>query len=135
MNDIVAFLRARLDEDEAAAKKATGEHWEFDGATVIYGHALEQVVDYVYDDNQEHIARHDPARVLREVEAKRRIVDEHPVDTPWRPEFGSCETCADEELGGDDGDSRFKKSFPCPTIRLLALPYSDHPDYDPAWKV
>jgi hypothetical protein len=28
------------------------------------------------EENAEHIARHDPARVLREVEAKRRLLDE-----------------------------------------------------------
>jgi hypothetical protein len=112
MNDIVAFLRARLDEDEAAAKKATGEHWEFDGATVIYGHALEQVVDYVYDDNQEHIARHDPARVLREIEAKRRIIaDFEDESTP---------------LGETRGLSG--------AIMHLTAVYDTHPDYQGKWR-
>lgn len=23
----------------------------------------------------------------------------------------------------------------CPTLCLLALPYADHPDYDPSWAV
>ena len=55
----------------------------------------------------------DRGRVLREVEAKRAMLAEltrWPFD--YRPE---C----------DDPTRLF--------VRLLALPYSDHPDYDPEW--
>lgn len=24
--------------------------------------------------------------------------------------------------------------LPCPTLQLLAMPYADHPDYDPSWQ-
>jgi hypothetical protein len=26
------------------------------------------------------------------------------------------------------------QGWPCQTLRLLALPYADHPDYRPEWK-
>ncbi|WP_406500043.1 DUF6221 family protein [Streptomyces sp. NBC_00846] len=47
-----------------------------------------------------HVALHDPARVLREVEAKRRILARHARD-PW----------------------------PCHNLRDLASPYTDHSDF------
>lgn len=58
-----------------------------------------------------------PARVFAECEAKRRIVQLHGND--WNPR-GKCATC--DEVG------------PCDTLRALALPYADHPDYDEAWR-
>jgi hypothetical protein len=38
---------------------------------------------------------------------------------------GTCATCDDWYGGGQD--------WPCPTLRLLALPYADHPGYEPEW--
>lgn len=52
------------------------------------------------------------ARERREVEAKRRIVDLCDTETP--------------ETGGLPLAIR--------TLRLLALPYADHPDYSKAWR-
>ncbi len=81
-----------------------------------------------------HIARHDPARVLREVAAKRRIMELHQEglsnDFPMgvEPAEGDilCMTCDDRAL---------KQYYPCPTLRLLALPYADHADYRADWAV
>jgi hypothetical protein len=73
-----------------------------------------------------HIVRHDPARVLREVEAKRRILDLHARDhecsiySDYRP--GEIDSCG-YVLDGD-----------CSTVRLLALPYSDRPGYRDEWR-
>lgn len=60
-----------------------------------------------YKVNAEHIARHDPARVLAEVQAKRGILDLI-------------------NQRGDDMSVYY--------LRRLALVYADHPDYDEAWK-
>ena len=58
----------------------------------------------------------DPAFVLAECEAKRQIVKEHlEAGETW------CPSC--------DGQTQ-----PCKTLRLLALPYADHPDYRQDWK-
>lgn len=73
----------------------------------------------------EHIARHDPARVLAEADAKRRIIKVHfrrrsyDWDEPGVIGF-ECAQCCDR--------------FPCTTLRLLALPYADHPYYKPEWR-
>ena len=59
----------------------------------------------------EHVRRHDPARVLAECEAKRRVIEE-------------C----------DDYDNPSEVLILADQIlRHLALPYADHPDYDPSW--
>jgi hypothetical protein len=108
---IVAFIRARLDEDEDAARAAGGQAWTWDGG--LYAtHPTDEVVDYVYGDNGPHIARHHPAHVLAEVEALRRVVDE-------------CEEVASMTQAGF--------IFALRVVRLLAAIWRSHPSYDPAW--
>lgn len=73
------------------------------------------------------LRRFTPNRLLREVGAKRLTIDEH---QPWL-QHGfrwTCSTCYD----GDDGLDPVSL-YPCPTLRLLALPYTDHPEYDERW--
>ncbi len=61
-------------------------------------------------------ALNDPASVLRDIEAKRRLIAEHyPVDP--------C----------DAHDPSFH-TIPCDTLLLLALPHADHPDYQEDWR-
>jgi len=133
-SDLVTFLRARADEDEAAAVAAR------DGGT--WGAAHDFVVDDLCGVGElaaAHIARHDPARVLREVEAKRRIVKLHERIWihPAADEFNDahlttepmpvCASCRPEM------QFRRAQSWPCRTLRTLALPYADHPDYQEGW--
>lgn len=177
MTDIVAFIRARLDEDEWWAREASrprdgappaeGVHWHWvDGETdepltmdPMLGDELNDggradlrsveefptrsvgllplfPVSYAQEVSTvaaAHIARHDPARVLREVTAKRRVLaaverwrDPHPGldctndDDPWAP----CELHA-AATGRLDPY----------VLVLLAGCWSDHPDYDQAWAV
>jgi hypothetical protein len=67
MSDLVAWLRAQIDEDERVALAANTEeiHWlaEYGASTTS-------------DDSEAHIKRHDPARVLAEVAAKRALLEE-----------------------------------------------------------
>ncbi|MFF3128521.1 DUF6221 family protein [Streptomyces sp. NPDC057908] len=125
MDDLVQFLRDRLDEDEQTARAASWDEWDsshwtarhreqYDGRWVVVDHAEEGVTDvtpHAADDAAvaQHIARYDPARVLREVEAKRRIIDGHTADFHWCPMQ----------------DNVFK---------ALALAYADHPDYRNDWR-
>src|SRR6266550_3786728 len=77
MDDLVAFVTARLDEDEAAARESyyEGQRWltEEEGVYRWPDDELVHTADRKADAR--HIARHDPARALREVEAKRAILD------------------------------------------------------------
>lgn len=122
MRDLVEFLRARLDEDEAVARRL-----EPDPVWMRVGSELAV-------DNEDEIAI-SAGRVLREVEAKRRILGEHSPDVP--DPWGECATCAEEEQVEDHGDHvvgyRSGKTYPCLTVRLLTLPYCDHPDYQEEW--
>ena len=167
--DIVEFLRARLDEDEAVARAAvvtTGvwvgevnrddtDHPEeiteavvqesVDGSMdrflavtsftrfrplLSVGENVSDVSQWVSgppegptgESQVTHIARHDPARVLREVEAKRRIL--YTCDTATRMWLHArTEEYADGVA--DPGDT---------ILRALASVYADHPDYDPEWR-
>ena len=178
--DIVEFLRARLDEDEAVARAAVipahnkpGAYkphpelaeWFYDGDEVEYVQTPEMLAHkypdrlYVTMDREglgpsveadvaNHIARHDPARVLREVEAKRRIVDLHanwPVLVQGQPKYemqqmdatGFVSFRATQQtawLTEREYRERFGVEPPAaPMIRALASVYADHPDYDPEW--
>lgn len=128
------FLNARLDEDRAVAREAAGltECWVaeepaigivlVDGEPLIEGHITGLTA---------HIARHDPARVLREVEAKRAVIAtaflyEATIDGEW-----GCVHNADEIAAGRCPDIRPDKVY---ILRLLAAIYSDHPDYRDEWK-
>lgn len=95
----------------------------------------------------EHIARWDPARVLAEVAAKRQLLEVHKVNVEVEgppPAFRDphvryqegrvtywCDECDhDRDYGHISGPDQG-----CRTLRLLALPYADHKDYDPAWRI
>lgn len=143
MSGIEEFLRARLDEDEQVARAAIAGPWAVHSNGEVYAPQFDHEVRYsgvltsvehlmvtqdreglmssVQEAEAEHIARHDPARVLAEVAAKRRIVGlhEHKADSmALYPNPGNASGLM--ALGG--------------VLRLLALPYADHPDYDESWR-
>lgn len=136
---IVEFLWARLDEDEQVARRATAGRWAWIDPGGRHKIALVAVIatDWqmvvpsgsgdVYPSrwDADHIARHDPARVLREVEAKRRIVELH-SETELQNDEG-------ENVGAGCADCAHF-DWPCETLRLLALSYADHPGYDESWR-
>ncbi len=136
--DLVAFLRARLDEDEQIAHAASdlGASWYVDGRTgevaavqpdpkpgdsaVWVTCDSEGLSAAVEEEQAVHIARHDPARVLREVEAKRRII----------AEYEAAAADADPE---DDADRALLSSLRG-VLKALALPYAEHPEYRAEWR-
>jgi hypothetical protein len=112
--DLVAFLNARLAEDEEAARRATDGPWHQAGMSVrgrgrAYGTGKEDVIlviRHTWPQEAAHICRHDPARVLREVAAKRAILSSYTAAPDW--------------VGRED-------------VGHLAAVYSDHPDYREEW--
>jgi len=116
---LTEFLMARIAEDEAVAKAATPGPWKVDNETyaeTIYAaDGFTAVVAGgrwggeapVFDSTADavHIVRHNPARVLAECEAKRRILTyaEHNDDVYL--------------LGS-----------------YLALPYADHESFQAEWR-
>lgn len=128
---LIEFLNARLDDDERVARAAAdaaehqkwgafgyediasvgaehpdhpdGEEWYLLGGNLFRQFGDRSLV--------EHVARHDPARVLREITAKRAIIEDL--------DYG----------GGEMGDAQDH------VTRRLASVYADHPDYQQEWKV
>lgn len=134
---IVDFIRARLDEDEAAANSATSGPWTNDDPMASDGVFAKAIDDFVVDcdyvhmgpfavHNATHIALHDPSRTLREVAAHRALLDEHE-----RTSVG-CRTCCVET---NDGYDYTPVRWPCPTLRILASIWSDHPSWRSEWSV
>jgi hypothetical protein len=127
-DDLVAFLRARLDEDEQGARAVTANGWANIGPHPADSRPVAQ-----------HIFRHDPARVLREVEAKRRIIDglEAARDNLQKSAANYQAWAAGErEPHPGVNGSGAESLIPGLTyaMQVLASPYSDHPDYHEEWR-
>ncbi|MER5779555.1 DUF6221 family protein [Streptomyces sp. NPDC002039] len=119
--DLVTFLEARLDEEAGLARCCGGDGC---GRWSARGHAVDfcQVeLSGFHPTIAAHVALHDPARIRREVEAKRRILARHVLS----PAVG------DPELPWDDRDDcQFDGDpWPCDDLLDLASPYVDHPDF------
>src|SRR5574337_1430284 len=137
MSDLTEFLLARISEDETLARKSSPSPWQYGDVESVAGGSLydktrmigslhyEQPTDHdgtivrhllsdEADANGAHIARHDPARVLAECEAKRRIVEDRLHLDTVRP-----------------GAIRAHSEWAC---RVIASIYADHPDYREEWK-
>jgi hypothetical protein len=75
-------------------------------------------------DAGRHIARHDPARVLAEVAAKRRLMNHAIYMTQWTDEH---------QAGVSEHEIRMMRIAGEHVLRLVASPYADHPDYRHGW--
>lgn len=194
MSDLVAFLRARLDEDQAWADACQGHHWQWvqsqtdEVATPdpMLDEHLEAPDQYGESSSSHlslrsveeemskptprpyglppfpgqmlpkswpiyhceevnaaaagHIIRHDPARVLREVEVKRMLIDEliEGVDEAFGEgsidhnlRYRGPSTSTDEETGELEEIPEWNVTR---QLRLFALLYDAHPDYREEWK-
>ena len=135
---LVAFLTARLDEDQAVAREAAGlaECWVaeepaigvvlVDGEPLIEGHITGLTA---------HIARHDPARVLREVRAGRKLIAAYEDRLSWVHDYS--DPGSDYE---DPGGLKLKweegaTAALLAAIQLRAAIYSEHQDYRQEWAV
>lgn len=128
MSGLVEFLRARLDEDEAKAAPLA-RPVEKQGL-VDWPAAIAALGPGWYG----YLVRHRPDRILREVAAKRRIVDAHPIDDDLSEYARSCGVGLSFGCGVcHEWDGVVTGDGYCGTLRLLAAPYSDHPDYNPDW--
>lgn len=142
---IIEFIEERLAEDEAAARRVSSSRWNagfYEDHPGEYVSVLEDIDAPVDDDGfanfydgrgyaATHAARHDPARVLREVTAKRRILGEifdnaSGIDGEW----GDGHTAAEIRTGlcDDHGGSSAAK-----LLGMMATIWSDHPDYQQDW--
>ncbi|HUX69534.1 MAG TPA: DUF6221 family protein [Cellulomonadaceae bacterium] len=119
------FLTAMLDEDEAMARR-----WPSEPPSIAPdGH--------FWRDTSGHPIYAPRAFVLADVASKRAILALHQTrvyhpDNSRRPanplpDVDHCD-CQEE-------DGVIIGAEPCETKLLLAQPYSDHPDFNPAWQL
>lgn len=144
------------DEAEAADREGislrTVEHFPSKWAGPLPGFVVHQVDEADIPGALEHIAIHDPARVLAECAAKRAIIEWHKswpvlVETPF--EFGSSVDSSSDphritmqltrrQMWLTEQEYRVKFGAEPPTapiLRMMAAVYCDHPDYDPDWRL
>lgn len=142
---VTAFLAARLDEDEAAAEAARDAHrwrgaskgdphWDTDSSGVSTADGVRVASGpYAGSDLDEetggHIARHDPARVLRSVTADRELLEAYASQDGYDlPE--SVHDGRDPDERERDEDLQDTLAW---VIRVRAAVYSDHPGYQNEW--
>lgn len=117
----MTFLHARLDEEADLARRCDGDgcgEWSAQGHTVDF---CQVELSGFHPTIALHVALHDPARVLREVEAKRRVLARHALS----PATGDPELpWANRDDCQYDGET-----WPCEDLLDLVSPYGDHPDY------
>jgi hypothetical protein len=109
---LTEFLLARIAEDEAVAEAVPEPLIARDTFDVRFS-TFES--DHSRAD-EEFVRRFDPARVLAECVAKRRIVLLHGI-----PGDGTFDDPCDYFPG-------------CDTLRILAAVYANHPDYREEWR-
>lgn len=157
MSDVVEWLREQVDTDERIAWAVASKDWTAVGTRFPDpgSHAEEMLRGYVYDFDADrsvsadsvpdadgdgpdavHIAEHDPDRVLRQVQAFRRILREHRrvdddpayIDDTWGyPQCYGCGANFHEEYNVDNIED-------CPVLRNLASIYSHRPGYSEDWR-
>lgn len=100
MDDLLALVRAHIDDDEQTARATL---WDGSGNTPDWHLPASATVDtggaefYAVDQTvARHIERHDPARVLRDVAAKRWIIDQ--AEQAWNRSPRSAKALAWREL-------------------------------------
>lgn len=145
MKKIEEFLNARLAEDEAMAQGAARHFsaiWTFDNGEAAaqreeiarggrFGanprvDGITSGCRYNAESEMEHIARHDPARTLREVATKRAIIEAAADAT-------GCDMQVDSEFGVGRRNLDKDPYVGDVILRALASAYADHPDYQPGW--
>lgn len=128
MDDLITWLRAQLDRQERYARKASPGPWKANAEhdEVIAVDDLVLADGFALNEPQlratvDHIVENDPDRVLREVEAKRRIIEAAVV--AWN------ESC-------NPTDDFWVSIVPTlkAVVRNLAMPYCDRPGYRDEWR-
>lgn len=148
MSDIVEFLRERYDEIEAAANAVAAAlsdsesccichpdagvdvaEWRWHGGTSCLvlascarrGIALVESA-WAPDEIGEHVALHDPAEVMRDIAAKRKILDLYEENAHNDNDDDPYEWATGRAQGLGE------------VVRLLTQQFADHPDFDEQWR-
>lgn len=132
---LAAFVLARLDHAEQlalaveplGAAHEEGEISRFD--SFFHGRFSRDTGQAWYEPaDVEFFASQDPQRVLEDLAAKRRIVELYAEARQNAIDYREDYTLAGNRPWSEQTDHLE------PVIRLLALPYADHPHYQESWR-
>ncbi|WP_326696152.1 DUF6221 family protein [Streptomyces sp. NBC_01754] len=121
--DLLAFVRARLADEERVAQEAGGGGWRCPAGVPGEVHDRTGGIAFVVRSRgyDRHIALQDPARTLQRIETNRVLLDEY------------------EEIAALDTD-RPLQDFPSGravglgfVVRQMAAEHAGHPDYRVRW--
>ena len=124
MNDLVEFLRERLDEDATEIARhpvdgsaLTDPDWDLT-ATCEVNYPCSPYIEIGKD------------RALAEIDAKRRIIARHrPIA---RAGYQACAQC---RIAWPESPNKLVGTlWPCPDLRDLAAVYASHPEYRDEWR-
>ena len=128
-DDPVRWLGEQLDEDERIARSAEGDS-VFDGTGIVTernrAQGFPDRTAVLISPVATHIARHDPARVLREIDAKRQILRA----------LESAEVSLRNTVPGREphelmtGSTNSLRAI----VRMLATVYADRPGFRAEWR-
>jgi len=117
---LAAFIKARLDEAEAAARAALADleadMLTWDGFMQSGWKASGLAVD---DDLFDYLDARDPARALREIATWRRVLLEYSIPPG-----------TDARYGGTERETGFRLALSF-TLKAKAAEWKEHPDYPP----
>lgn len=141
MTDLPAFITERLDEAEEAIKAIRRPYrlYIYDDGTITEPEKYEfpddqdgeykqwaDGADYLRNRHQGYAVLYDPDQALREVAAKRRVLDRH---TPTKVATTVyCDGCPGDADGFPDVELN-----DCPELQDLAYIWNDHEDWNPRW--
>jgi len=130
--DLIAFFNARLNEEWMVAKMATPGAWHATGEDIITrgsdAYTAGACIANASGADGEHIARHDPARALREVEAGRKLLDEY-------KRYRASAASQTEAYGQVGPGTWAVVRVLYRAIAFAASVHADHPDYRQEWKL
>ncbi|MFF9118288.1 DUF6221 family protein [Streptomyces massasporeus] len=152
MDDLVRWLGEQLDEDERITRAAGGAAWEelpvsgwvhtaplpaTEWQPPGYDH---HVASAPLVEDRAHIVAHDPARVLREIDAKRQVLAKYVKAVERIEELATlCERLKAE--GRDTlmpemerATAIHRRDVLHEVLRLHALPYVDRPGFRDEWR-
>ncbi|PBC80128.1 hypothetical protein BX265_4964 [Streptomyces sp. TLI_235] len=103
-DDLVAFLLARIDDEERAAQ-------------AVKQRASATADDAAEDCIREYLEFLTPTELLAHLGGQREALNRHRPDPSRDPDYCS------EDL----------RRLPCPALRLMAFPYTSHPEFRKEW--
>lgn len=120
MDDLVRWLGEQLDEDKRIARGCARMEWWEHPTNWVSAAPMHRVALVVHDGDRGHIVRHDPARVLREIEAARKLLAQY------------------AEVAYNDTNDAYEYADGWANalglaVRLRASAYADRPGYREEW--